>query len=131
MSRLTHPSVGRSERSPSLDPGSASHVRATCPDCDDIVVSAPEVTVRICVDTCTAAFTFVCPQCRLPTAKPTTLDAAEILLDAGAGVDVWTLPAELHESRRGPAITDQDVRDFHDLLATDRWIDGVTDGPTA
>ena len=36
---------------------------------------------------------------------------------------VWELPAELEEEKSGPAISWDDVLDFHMLLDGDAWFD--------
>ena len=48
-----------------------------------------------------------------------------MLLAAGVHCTEWSLPAELHESHYGAAISHDDVLDFHDLLATPDWFNTV------
>jgi hypothetical protein len=44
-------------------------------------------------------------------------------VDAGAGFEAWTLPAELHERPDGPPFTLADVFEFHLLLLEPDWLE--------
>ena len=55
-----------------------------------------------------------------------------LLVSVGVAEETWRLPAELWEHSSGPALTPDDVLDFHLLLARDDWQerlldDGATD----
>jgi hypothetical protein len=46
-----------------------------------------------------------------------------LLVSVGVREEVWRMPAELQERRRGPALTPDDLLDFHLLLERDDWAD--------
>ena len=48
-----------------------------------------------------------------------------LLRQAGCEEEVWHLPAELTERRKGPALTSDDLIDFHLLLQQDDWAEGL------
>ncbi len=49
----------------------------------------------------------------------------EILTTAGVPCAEWRLPRELGEHRGGPAITHDDLLDFHAVLDNRGWFDAV------
>ncbi len=103
-------------------------VRATCPDCGDVELTTREVTVRVCADDDTGAYTFRCPVCHMTVLKPAESHIVDLLAASGVRVVVWTLPAELHERPLdGPFFTHDDLLDFHDMLASDSWMAEMLD----
>ena len=52
---------------------------------------------------------------------------------SGVEVTAWSMPAELLETRQGPAFTHDDLLDFHELLEGDDWqrelLDPAPGGP--
>ncbi len=45
------------------------NIRATCPNCGDVVLPREAMQVRICADDRSGAYNFTCPQCRTAVAK--------------------------------------------------------------
>ena len=102
-------------------------VRATCPDCGDVELTTRDVTVRVCADDDTGAYTFSCPVCRTIVLKPAEPHVVDLLAAAGVRVVVWTLPLELRERPQGGApFTHDDLMDFHELLDGDAWYEELT-----
>lgn len=100
-------------------------IRANCPSCGDVQLKAADLTVRVCSDDERGSYTFRCPDCRMPVAKDASRRIVDLLVGSGVRMQVWRLPAELHETHDGPALQPDDLLDFHLLLQTDEWFDGV------
>ncbi|MBP7928436.1 MAG: hypothetical protein KAZ88_01020 [Acidimicrobiia bacterium] len=98
-------------------------IRATCPDCGDVVLTTADVTVRRCVDTDEGSYRFRCPHCELTVTKTAPRDVVDVLLGSGVALEEWSLPAELAELRDGPELTMDDLLAFHELLDRQDWFD--------
>ena len=96
-------------------------IRANCPGCGDVQLTADDLTVRVCADDERGSYCFRCPDCRRAVAKEASRRIVDLLVSSGVRMQVWKLPAELSESRIGPALTPDDLLDFHLLLADDGW----------
>ena len=97
-------------------------IRASCPDCGDVHLTATDVTVRVCADDDRGTYCFRCPTCTEPIVKDASRRVVDLLVAGGVRLDVWRLPAELGEPRYdGPSFTEDDVLDFHLMLSTDDW----------
>jgi hypothetical protein len=80
-----------------------------------------DVTVRVCTDDDSGAYSFRCEQCGSAVSHPARPDVVDLLVRAGCRQIRWRLPSELAERRDGPSITIDDVLDFHLLLRDDGW----------
>lgn len=99
-------------------------IRATCQDCGDVELTTADVTVRVCNHDESGTYRFRCPLCRMTVAKPAEPRVVDLLVASGVTVSRWDLPAELTESRSGPAIDHDDLLDFHALLNGDEcWME--------
>jgi hypothetical protein len=104
-------------------------VMVTCRDCGDIVVAISRCELRRCDDDGTYSLAYRCSGCGHRDIV-TSLHPHEIaeLLEAGLHVVPWRLPHEVHEQRyAGPAITLDDLLDFHISLERDDWSDPLLD----
>ncbi len=101
------------------------NIRATCPGCGDVVVPRDDMQVRICADDRSGSYAFKCPSCANQIAREAEDRIVQLLLAGGVPMEVWHLPAELFESTDGPAITHDDVLDFHLQLQKDNWFDDI------
>lgn len=98
-------------------------ILVTCSNCaEDIPLGPEQVCSRICTDNGEAEYRFTCTECFTIVIKPTTTRMVETLEAAGVDVEMWTLPAELFEARRGPRISHEDLLDFHILLSDDEEV---------
>jgi hypothetical protein len=97
-------------------------IRASCPDCGDVELTTRDVTVRICTFDDKGGYSFRCPRCRLAVAKDAAPRIVDLLVSSGVKLTKWDLPAELGEPRQGPAITHDDLLDFHKVLESDNWM---------
>jgi hypothetical protein len=100
-------------------------IRANCPSCGDVQLTADDLTVRVCADDERGSYCFRCPDCRRAVAKDASRRIVDLLVSSGVRMQVWRLPAELSENRVGPPLTPDDLLDFHLLLVDDEWFDDV------
>lgn len=100
-------------------------VRATCPDCGDVELTTRDVTVRVCADDNTGAYSFRCPSCDMTVLKAAEPHVVDLLVGAGVKVVVWSLPAELRERPAGSPFTHDDLLDFHRILEGESWFDDL------
>lgn len=96
-------------------------IRASCPDCGDVELTTSDITVRVCADDNRGSYAFLCPSCRMAVTKSAEPRIVDLLVSSGVRLDVWHLPAELHELRVGELITHDDLLAFHELLEGDAW----------
>lgn len=103
-------------------------IRASCGDCGDVELTTTDVTVRVCADDRSAAYTFRCPRCRMIVARSAEPRIVELLVTSGVAMSTWHLPAELAERPlHSPPLTHDDLLDFHALLEDDlRWAGEVS-----
>lgn len=103
---------------------SVTTIRANCPDCGDVQLTAADVTLRVCTDDERSTYTFRCPLCGDRVVKNAGRRVVDLLVAGGVRLDLWRLPAELWEPRRaGPPIVEDDVDAFRLLLDSDDWFD--------
>ncbi|CAN5607838.1 hypothetical protein BH20ACT2_BH20ACT2_06440 [soil metagenome] len=107
-----------------------ARIRATCSDCGDVELTTADVRLRVCNHDDRGSYSFVCPGCRLAVAKEAKPHVIDILVASGVAVVRWDLPLELQEPHRGPAITHDDLLDFHELLERDELWAGTLTRPT-
>lgn len=103
-------------------------IRASCPTCGDVQLEPADLLVRVCADDNQGSYCFNCPDCGFAVAKEASARIVELLVSTGVRMDVWRLPAELQESKVGPALTHDDLLDLHLLLQDDHWFDRFTAG---
>jgi predicted RNA-binding Zn-ribbon protein involved in translation (DUF1610 family) len=106
-------------------------IRASCPDCGDVELTSRDVTVRVNSATNEGSYAFQCPECQLAVSKAAESRIIDLLVSSGVELFVWTMPAELLEERTGPAISYDDLLQFHYLLQKDNWFDQVVGTHTA
>lgn len=101
---------------------SVATIRATCPDCGDVELSAQQMQILVCSADLAAAYAFRCPVCRLMVTKPTDHRVVDVLVSSGVPLRTWDVPAEIEEIHDGPAITWDDLLEFHFRLSEDGWL---------
>ena len=90
-------------------------------------LKASELTVRVCSDDERGSYCFRCPECRRAVAKDASRRIVDLLVSSGVRMQVWRLPAELHEVHEGLAFVPDDLLDFHLLLREDGWFDALAE----
>ena len=98
-------------------------IRANCPSCGDVQLTADDLTVRVCADDERGSYCFRCPDGEGAVAKEASRRIVDLLVSSGVRMQVWRLPAELTESRVGEPLTPDDLLDFHLLLTGDDWFE--------
>jgi len=85
-------------------------VRASCPTCDEVEITGPEITVFSSVEASRNVYAFECPTCFAPIVKAAG-GLVVLLMRAGAQVGAWPPTTE-------PApVTEYEPFDFHQRLA--------------
>ena len=100
-------------------------IRANCPSCGDVQLKATDLVVRVCSDDEQGSYCFRCPSCEQAVAKEASRRIVDLLVSSGVRMQVWRLPAELSEPHLGEPLSPDDLLDFHLLLGSDDWFDGV------
>lgn len=98
-------------------------IRATCPTCGDIELTSRQMQVLVCSADRAAAYSFRCPVCRLIVTKPTDNRVVDVLVSSGVPMRTWDVPAEINEVHTGPAISWDDILEFHFLLTEEGRLD--------
>ena len=110
-------------------------IKAECPSCGVVRLRVPDLTVRVCLDDERGEYRFRCPRCSESVIHEATSAICALLASVGVQEEVWRLPAELLERKTGPALTPDDLLDFHLLLERDDWTDQLAslaeDAPTS
>lgn len=101
-------------------------IRASCPTCGDVQLEPSDLLVRVCADDNQGSYCFTCPDCGFGVAKDASPRIVELLVSTGVRMDVWRLPAELHERKRGPQLTHDDLLDLHLLLQEEEWFERLS-----
>lgn len=97
-------------------------IRASCNMCGDVQLTTADVTVRVCVSTDQGEYRFQCPGCDELVVRNAEQRTIDLLLAAGVAYKTWSLPEEMFEHHSGPAITHDDILDFHEMLCDDNAI---------
>jgi hypothetical protein len=93
-------------------------VGTSCPTCGRIDLSVADITVRCCDDTMEHSYRFRCPLCATWTVKNAGGSVLALLVRAGAKVERWRLPREVHERvDHITPISHDDVINFREALA--------------
>lgn len=100
-------------------------IRASCPTCGDVELTQRDVRVLLCSTTNESSYAFQCPSCRVAVCKPAEARVVDVLLASGIALSVWHMPAELDELKSGPAISYDDLLEFHFQLQGDRGVDAL------
>jgi predicted RNA-binding Zn-ribbon protein involved in translation (DUF1610 family) len=101
-------------------------VRASCPNCGDIELSAQGVEVVRFAPDPSSFYSFSCPQCTVLVTRPATSRVVDLLVSAGVQAMTFTRPAELDEIHDGPPITYDDLLNFHYEVSDGGWLDTLT-----
>jgi hypothetical protein len=102
-------------------------IRASCPDCGDVELTTTDITVRVCAEDNRGSYAFRCPSCLMAVTKGAEPRIIDLLVSSGVRLDVWHLPAELHEIRVGELFTHDDLLTFHELLEGDAWFTALSE----
>jgi hypothetical protein len=87
-------------------------IKASCSLCGDVELTPSQVHLMVCSREDLSYYAFTCTTCRQEIRKPADRNVVALLISGGVAVRRWTVPAEVMEERRGPAIGYDDVLDF-------------------
>ena len=98
-------------------------IKATCPSCGEVELKPDDIELRVCTHAPASYYVFGCPSCRDPIQKPADDRVIQLLISGGVRALVWELPSEVLEVHDGPALTHDDLLDFHLLLERADWFE--------
>lgn len=101
-------------------------IRASCPECGDVELTTQDMTVRVCAEDSRGSYAFRCPACAMTVTKGAEQRIVDLLVSSGVRLEVWRLPAEIHERPEGTPFTHDDLLALHELLQTDDWFDRLS-----
>lgn len=97
-------------------------IRATCPVCGEVGLTPEDIDLRVDAAGEDSYYAFDCPTCYETVRKPADERVIALLLSGGVERRVLE-PAPVAPQPRfpWPALTYDDLLDFHALLETDGW----------
>jgi len=98
-------------------------IKATCPSCGEVSLTADDILLRIGSDATSNTYGFDCPECSDHVEKHADERVVRLLLSGGVMPVLNHVPAEALETRSGPPIDHDDLLTFHELLNTDGWFE--------
>lgn len=98
-------------------------IKATCTDCGEVDLTADDILLRIGPSKTVNTYGFSCPSCGEFVQKAADDRVVRLLLSGGVVPVPVHVPAEALEMRTGPAISHDDILDFHQLLKSDDWFE--------
>jgi len=97
-------------------------IEATCPTCGTVECTPAMFELAVCDQKESSYYVFECPECTERVQKHAEARVIELLIAEGVKPRVWSLPAEILETHAGPALTVDDLLDFHIALEQPDWI---------
>lgn len=98
-------------------------IKATCPTCGEVELTPDDIELRVCNFAPASSYSFECPMCVSVVEKPADDRVVQLLISGGVHAVVWEFPAEAAERPEGPALTHDDLLDFHLLLEQPNWFE--------
>lgn len=111
-------------------------IKATCPTCGEVDLTPQEIELRVDETDASASFyAFDCPSCLENVRKPADERVVHLLISGGVEVLPAAPPAparrKLSERFDGPRLNHDDLLDFHTLLSSENWFDGLLGADTS
>ncbi|CAN5791705.1 MAG: hypothetical protein M3R09_05600 [Actinomycetota bacterium] len=105
-------------------------IKATCPSCGEVGLTPDEIELRVAEHgAATSYYAFSCPSCQGVVRKPADERVVRLLVSGGVPVLQLDRPdavrRRLSERFDGPALTHDDLLDFHTLLQGKDWFSEV------
>ena len=100
-------------------------IKATCPSCGEVALTPVDIDLRVDPHGVSeSSYGFACPDCGDEVRKPADERIVRLLISGGVEAQAPAPPREtLAERATGPALTPDDLIDFHRLLERDDWFD--------
>ncbi|HUH08845.1 MAG TPA: hypothetical protein VML96_13675 [Egibacteraceae bacterium] len=102
-------------------------IKATCPTCGEVGLTPHDIELRVDRQETDASFyAFKCPTCDGRVRKPADERVIRLLISGGVAVLETEAEPEPPKPRfEGPAISHDDLLDFHALLQSPGWFDQI------
>ncbi len=94
-------------------------VRIDCDVCGEMLVTKEQISVIRCEQVEGDAYRFECSDCNSVHVRPMETFHANVLIDAGFPLHLWSLPASEEIDGSLPAITNEDITAFSRDIASD------------
>jgi len=100
-------------------------IKATCPSCGEVGLTPDQVELWVSrIDVAESFYAFTCPSCLSGVRKPADERVIRLLVSGGVALLEIDMVAPSPRPRFDhPALTHDDLLDFHTLLETDGWFD--------
>lgn len=99
-------------------------IRATCPTCGEVGLTPEDIDLRVDDSGEDCSYAFDCPACYENVRKPADERIVQLLLSGGVEKrEPEQAPAAPEPRFPWPALTYDDLLDFHALLETDGWFE--------
>lgn len=106
-------------------------IKATCPTCGEVALTPEDIELRVDESGAEGSFYgFACPGCASDVRKPADERVVRLLVSGGVPalpVRQEPRPVRLRDRFDHPALTHDDLLDFHQLLGGDGWFDALLD----
>jgi predicted RNA-binding Zn-ribbon protein involved in translation (DUF1610 family) len=106
-------------------------IKATCPLCGEVDLTAGDVALRIGAPFPRNTYCFSCPDCGDFVEKAADDRVVRLLLSGGVMPTLMNLPAEALEAHEGPPINHDDLLTFHEMLESSQWLFELTNDHTS
>lgn len=102
-------------------------IKATCPSCGEVGLTPDQVELWVSrIDVAASFYAFTCPSCLSNVRKPADERVVRLLVSGGVALLELEVPTPGPRPRfEHPALTHDDLLDFHTLLQGDAWFDGL------
>lgn len=103
-------------------------IKATCPTCGEVSLTPDDIELRVGDDRVDGFYGFCCPDCAAEVRKPADRRIVSMLVTGGVPalpISLYREPVRLCDRFDHPALTPDDLLDFHQLLQTEGWFDRV------
>ena len=100
-------------------------IKASCPTCGEVELTPADVALMVCTRPALSYYAFDCPRCADEVRKPADDHVVSLLVSGGIRPDVWELPGEALEVKRGPRLSYDDLLDFCLHLGTTDLLSAV------
>lgn len=99
-------------------------IKATCPTCGEVSLTPADIDLWVDPgDAQGSSYSFQCPECAAVVRKPADERVVRLLVSGGVDPRQPEPPRTLGERFERPALTHDDLLDFHALLERDDWFD--------
>lgn len=103
-------------------------IRATCVTCGDVELTTTDVSVMVSMETGEGTYSFRCPLCESVVVKDCPTHTVDLLVSAGVAFSMVDGLNESVPNPTAPALTHDDLLEFHSFLANDDLVAGALEG---